>query len=442
MSERKRYAVVGTGSRCRMYLDAIFGEYAAYSRFVGMCDISRVRMKFWADYMADAYGLKDAPMFHADAFDQMLEQTKPDTVIVTSMDCTHDDYIVRAMEHGCDVVTEKPMTTDAAKAQRIVDTVERTGRNLCVTFNYRYRPDASVVREVVQSGAIGRPTSVNLQWYLDTSHGADYFRRWHSEKDKSGGLLIHKASHHFDLVNFWINSWPQSVMSYSDLKFYGRENARQRGKTYDYDRYTGVEKAKNDPFALTLDGEEHGFSLKGLYMDAEEETGYLRDRNVFGDHVTIEDTMGVLAKYRSGAILSYSLIAYCPWEGERAIINGTEGQVELFSRGTGHIIRGQSDAELDKEQYVGESYVRLQRMFEPPKDIEVPEVSGGHGGADAGVLKQIFTPKDQYPHDPLGRDASHWDGAAALLVGAAANISMQTGQPVRIDDLLALPEHP
>ena len=182
-------------------------------------------------------------------------------------------------------------------------------------------------------------------------------------------------------------------------------------------------------------------SLKGLYLDAEQETGYLRDRNVFGDNITIEDTMGVLAKYRSGAILSYSLIAYCPWEGERAIINGTHGQIELFSRGTGHIIRGQSDAELANEQYVGESYVRLQRMFEPPRDLEVPEAKGGHGGADAGVVKQIFTPKDRYPHDPLGRDASHLDGAAALLMGAAANQSMLTGAPVHISELLNLPEH-
>ena len=256
MSERKRYAIVGTGSRCRMYLDAIHGQYAAYSRFVGMCDISQVRMKFWADYLAGEYGLKDAPMFHADAFGQMLEQTKPDTVIVTSMDCTHDNYIVRALEHGCDVITEKPMTTDADKAKRILGAVERTGRDLCVTFNYRYRPDASLVREVIQSGAIGIPTSVTLQWYLDTSHGADYFRRWHREKDKSGGLLVHKASHHFDLVNFWIDSWPETVMGFGDLKFYGRENARKRGMTYDYDRYTGVEQAKDDPFALTLDGEQ------------------------------------------------------------------------------------------------------------------------------------------------------------------------------------------
>ena len=318
MSERKRYALVGTGSRCRMFMDAIMGEYAEYGELVGLCDSSRVRMKYWTDYLAKTYGRRSMPAFPAEEFDALIGHTKPDTVIVTSVDCTHDHYIVRAMELGCDVITEKPMTTDAEKAKRIVDTVERTGRDLCVTFNYRYRPDATVMREVIQSGAIGTPTSVSLQWYLDTSHGADYFRRWHREKDKSGGLQVHKASHHFDLINFWINDWPESVYAQGGLKFYGRENARARGKTYDYDRYTGVPQAKDDPFALTLDGTFFGTELKGLYLDAEAETGYLRDRNVFGDNITAEDTLAVTARYRGGAVLSYSLLAYCPWEGERA----------------------------------------------------------------------------------------------------------------------------
>ena len=50
-------------------------------------------------------------------------------------------------------------------------------------------------------GLVGRPLLVDFSWVLDTSHGADYFRRWHREKQNSGGLLVHKSTHHFDLVN-------------------------------------------------------------------------------------------------------------------------------------------------------------------------------------------------------------------------------------------------
>jgi len=222
-------------------------------------------------------------------------------------------------------------------------------------------------------------------------------------------------------------------------------NAEARGEHYPYARYTGEKAAENDPFALRLDApgkDGKPSSLKEIYLDAEAETGYLRDRNVFGDHISIEDTIAVMARYHNGVILNYSLLAYCPWEGERAVINGTRGQVELFARGKGHVIRGQSDADLAREQYTGEKYVRLQRMFEPPIDVEVPEVKGGHGGADAGILERVFLPDELRPEDPLGRDSSHYDGAASLLMGFGANRSIETGQPVETDTLMKLGAKP
>ena len=66
------------------------------------------------------------------------------------------------------------------------------------------------------------------EWLLDTRHGADYFRRWHRNKNNSGGLMVHKATHHFDLVNWWIDSHPVEVSAMGDLDFYGRENAEER----------------------------------------------------------------------------------------------------------------------------------------------------------------------------------------------------------------------
>ena len=73
-----------------------------------------------------------------------------------------------------------------------------------------------------------------------------------------------------------------------------------------------------------------------------------------------------------------------------------------------------------------------------PYDAEIPEVSGGgHGGADPIMLEQIFDAKA--PADPYGRAASHIDGAASILMGIAANRSIETSQAVRVDDLLKLP---
>ncbi len=436
MPERKRYAVVGTGGRSRMFIDAICDHFKDHAQLVALCDPSATRMAHWNRHITSRFGADPVPTYAATDFDRMIRQARPEVVIVTTVDAFHHQYIIRAMELGCDAISEKPMTIDADKCSAIFEAIDRTGRSLRVTFNYRYTPAITKMRELIMADAIGEPTLVDVQWRLDTSHGADYFRRWHREKKYSGGLLVHKATHHFDLVNFLLADYPQTVFALGGLKFYGQKNAAARGERYNYDRYTGVEAARNDPFALQL---EQGDS-KSLYLDAEADSGYVRDRNVFGGEdkwpITAEDTITLSASYRRGALLSYSLIAYCPWEGERIAVTGTKGQIEYFSRGTGHVIRGQSDEELAAEQYVGERYIRLQRMFESPQDVAIPSASGGHGGGDTAILERIFLPDP--PPDPFGRDATHIDGAASILMGICANRAIETGQPVHVDDVFPL----
>src|SRR5688572_5435605 len=267
-----------------MYISALTSTYRDAAELVALCDLSQTRMDWYNAQLQKHAGLAPRPTYPADLFDRMIAETKPDVVIVATIDRTHHQYIIRAMELGCDVITEKPMTTDQDKMRAIFDTIERTGRSLRVTFNYRYSPAYTRFRQIIMDGDIGRPLAVDFAWLLDTSHGADYFRRWHREKENSGGLMVHKATHHFDLVNWWIDSYPHSVMAMGDLLFYGRENAEARGENYPYSRYTGVPEASNDPFALFLDSKEE---LQGLYLAAEAETGYLRDRNVFGEPITI-----------------------------------------------------------------------------------------------------------------------------------------------------------
>lgn len=436
---RKRYALVGTGGRAQMFIDAIVSTYRENAVMVGLCDLSQTRMDWHNQQIAEEFDAAPIATYTADNFDQMVAETKPDTIIVTSMDSTHHLYINRAMELGCDAISEKPMTIDAAKARSIFETIDRTGRSLRVTFNYRYTPVATKVRELLMQGVVGRPLHVNFQWVLDTFHGADYFRRWHREKDKSGGLMVHKATHHFDLINWWLASYPKQVFAFGDLLFYGRENAAKRGENYNYTRYTGVEAAATDPFALTLD--QHP-ALRGLYLEAEKDTGYLRDRNVFGDNITVEDTMSVTARYRNEVILTYSLIAYSPWEGFKVAITGDKGRLELDlieSVGKQFVAGEEQTVQVEREdvEEFGGKELRVYPMFGRPYKVEIPEGVGGHGGGDQVMLEQIFSPTP--PADPFNRAASHIDGAASILLGIAANESMATGQPVVVDDLLKLP---
>src|SRR5579859_7017636 len=263
--QKKRYALVGTGARARMFIDALITTYCDVAELVAFCDLSQVRMNWYNQYLQTSADLPPLPTYQADQFATMIRETHPDVVIVTTMDSTHHLYITQAMELGCDVITEKPMTIDVEKMKAITRAIERTGRSLKVSFNYRYAPAYTRLRELLMQGVVGRPLAVDFSWILDTSHGADYFRRWHREKQNSGGLLVHKATHHFDLVNWWIDSYPRHVFAMGDLLFYGEKNAEDRGEHYSYNRYTGVSEAANDPFALMLDQKaDH----RGLYLAA------------------------------------------------------------------------------------------------------------------------------------------------------------------------------
>jgi predicted dehydrogenase len=425
--KKKTYVLVGTGGRAEFFYGAVASTFRETSELKAFCDINQTRMNYANKLLQDKYDYPAVGTYKTEEFDLMIEKEKPDAVIVTSVDRTHHKYIIRAMELGCDVITEKPMTVDEAKCQEILDAVKRTGRNVRVTFNYRYAPHHTKARELIADGVIGQVTSVHFEWLLNTQHGADYFRRWHRDKRNSGGLLVHKSTHHFDLVNFWIGSQPESVFAYGDLLFYGRENAEKRGETKFYERATGNAQAKDDPFALHLDKNEH---LKAMYYDAEHEDGYRRDQSVFGDGINIEDTMGVLVRYRNNAILTYSLNAYMPWEGYRIAFNGTKGRLEMSIIEQSYVNSGGDKA---LEGAVKGKTMNVFPMFGTPYTVEVEEGKGGHGGGDPVLLNDIFgTPVE----DKFHRAANHIDGARSILTGIAANRSIRTGTEVKIDDLV------
>ncbi|CAM4427834.1 Gfo/Idh/MocA family protein [Paenibacillus tarimensis] len=427
MSRKKRYVLVGSGGRAEFFYAAIAKDYNETSELTAFCDINKTRMDYANKRLAEQHGYHAVNTYKPHQFDEMIEKEKPDAVIVTSVDRTHHTYIIRAMELGCDVITEKPMTVDEKKCQEILDAVERTGRNVRVTFNYRYAPHHTKARELIMDGVIGQVTSVHFEWLLNTQHGADYFRRWHRDKRNSGGLLVHKSTHHFDLVNFWIGSQPETVFAFGDLLFYGRENAEQRGVTEFYDRATWHPNAKGDPFALHLDENEH---LKAMYLDAEHEDGYRRDQSVFGDGINIEDTMGVIVRYKNNAILTYSLNAYMPWEGYQIAFNGTKGRIEMKIVEKSYVNSGGDKA---LEGALQNKSIHVFPMFGAPYEVEVEEGIGGHGGGDPVLLNDIFGVPVE---DKFNRAADHTDGARSILTGIAANKAIRTGQPVQVADLV------
>jgi predicted dehydrogenase len=434
LAGKKRFAQVGLGSRSEMYSMALVEGGDHGHQLVGLCDTNPGRLNQRAAWAGER-GVQ-VKTYAADEFDRLMAECKPDCVIVTTQDSAHDTYICRAMELGCDVITEKPMTISAEKCRRILDTQRATGRQCAVTFNYRYSPPRTQVKDLLMSGVIGEVLSVDFHWMLDTRHGADYYRRWHCNKANSGGLIVHKATHHFDLINWWLSTVPVSVFASGAHNFYTPKTADRYGLTRRGERCYGCTEAGRCPFFLDISQA----GLRSLYLDHEQHDGYYRDRCVFSPLIDIEDTMNVIVNYENGVKMSYSLNSFMPWEGYAVNFNGARGRLEHTAQETVYI---SGDGTVPGALRPDGASINIYPHFKPGYSVEVWQSQGGHGGGDEVMLQDIFAPAPE--PDKYMRRADQRAGAYSILTGVAANQSMATGQLVTIDSLvqgIGRPDYP
>ena len=423
-NSRPRYAIVGTGGRSYLYLQALTGEHAGDGELVGVCDLNPGRLKRAAGFAGDRGA--PAPAYGPEDFQRMLRETGAERVIVTTPDFTHADYIVLALEAGVDVVTEKPLTIDAESCRRIFAARRASGRSVRVAFNYRYSPPRTLVKQVLMSGAIGKVTALDFEWRLDTHHGADYFRRWHRNKANSGGLLVHKATHHFDLINWWLGSTAATVRARGRRAFYRPETADALGLTGRGERCAGC--GAFDACRLRLNVAASR-ALTALYADNEAYDGYFRDRCVFSPDIDIEDTMQAQIAYENGVVANYLLTAYDAAEGYRVVFHGERGVLTLETIERPYL---GEDGRLVRPSPPETSRVVLQPLFGRPLSLAIPAAEGDHGGGDRVMLEHLFRdPGD----DPFGRAADERGGAWSALVGIAANASIASGEEVSLGDL-------
>jgi predicted dehydrogenase len=403
---KRRVALVGTGHRgTGMWGINVVTGYGDFVDIVALCDRNRLR----AERARGFIGI-DAPIYTD--FQEMLRTVKPDTVIVCTRDSSHDEIIVQSLEAGADVITEKPMTTTAEKVRRILDAEKRTARRVDVTFNYRYAPTARRMKELINSGAIGDVTSIDFHWFLDNQHGADYFRRWHAIEEHSGSLFVHKSTHHFDLMNWYLDDEPEQVFAHGSLRKYGKAGP-----------FRG-ERCRTCPHASYCDyffdiGKDPW--LDGLYEDPSREDGYFRDACVFREEIDIPDTMSALIRYRKGVQVTYSVNTYMPIEGHFIAFDGTKGRLQM--------------RQYERQPWETPDYdeILLVRNFGEAERIRVPHEPGGHFGGDPKLQDMLFKPGTP---DPLNQRAGSRAGAMSVLCGVAALESTKTGQAVDVARLL------
>ncbi len=403
----KKYVQVGTGHRgTNAFAVPLVKEYKDCGKLCGVYDINPKRAALVSEFSGESI-----PVY--DDFDKMLEEVKPDVVIVTTKDCEHDYYMIKAMEAGCDVIVEKPMTTTFDKTLAIIDAKKRTGRDVKVTFNLRFHPFYKRCKEIISSGVIGDVLSVHFEWMLDTEHGASYFRRWHREIKNSGSLMVHKSTHHFDLVNWFLEDEPVEVNAFGTTRFYGPTREERA------ERCSDCPHTKTCEFYEDLKSETF---YQKMYFDCEDQDGYYRDKCVFSDEIDIQDSVSVNVKYRKGAVMSYSLTAHSPFEGCKMCINGTDGRMEITSI---HLAtQGYDVATSDNVKIFNRKGEQI--VYNMPKGQVI-----GHGGADNKIRDMLFRGMDS---DPLNQKAGIREGIMSISIGMAANLSMKENRRVALSE--------
>ncbi|WP_050182889.1 Gfo/Idh/MocA family protein [Domibacillus robiginosus] len=424
----RKYAVCGVSKRAiGMFIQPLIENFSEAGQLVGLLDTDAKRFSVCKEQYPQTAGV---PEYREDQFDKMVTEARPDVVIVTGRDDTHVHYILKALAHGLDVITEKPMATTAEDCRRIMDAEKTSKGKVTVTFNYRYSPYHTKIKELILSGKIGRVTSVDLNWYIDTYHGSSYFQRWNRLREFSGGLSIHKSSHHFDLVNWWVDQKPVEVFAFGALNYYGADSVLNPKSKPEDGYYCGTCTVRNRcSYYTRWNARSKNVTVKDDHIDlntksTEAYTNYRPDQCVFDKEIQIEDTYTATVKYDKGALLSYSINFSLPYEGYRLAINGTKGRIET--------------TEYHEPSRIPfpfpEQTIDFYPLFGSKETIHVVKREGGHGGGDPVLQEDLFLGVDETRPYPILSGSS--DGAYAIATGEAVWKSAKENRPIQIEQLL------
>jgi len=336
-------------------------------------------------------------------------------VIIGTVDCFHAGYVIRALDRKIAVVSEKPLCINMEQCREILEAHHRNPEVFAVTsHNSRYRPVARKVRAVVDSGAIGRVISVEYRETLDRVHGKSYFRRWNSHREHSNGLELHKSCHHFDKMNYILQSYAVEVTASGCLLNYGAKAPH----------------AFEGEFCHTCPHKDECPDFFEYEKELFDSDMYTPDQCIWSPKITIEDNFSAGIRFANGVYANYSLCAAADYEGEVIHLQGEKGRLEASQ-----LSYSTRPNDIHNVGAVPFESIRIWRHGSAvPEEIPIEHIANAaHGGADYSLFSELFAP------EPPPSLPTLEDGVLAVLTGAAVVQSIQTGRKVEIPkDLLKM----
>lgn len=384
-----RFGVIGTGARAWGLARTLMRDEEHRGDLVALCD-TRQEALDRGDAMVQSL-LGHETRQYTDYHD-LLDDMDVDAVIIGTPDHLHHAMGVAAFEAKKHVFLEKPVGINLAQTVDILHAARRSGKILEVGYVLRYSPFFVEMHEMITNHEIGRPLfATALEEYYGAYH---FYRGWWKSKAHTGGLMIQKICHDFDLF-YWMFGRFRRIVAFESLMEF-------RPGNWDSDALTCSECSNQCPYYTRLEGSRTR-----------------SDECVYNDpHADICDNAQVLVQFENGLNLSMGMNFF-----------NSRGQDDRHWRVVG------SEAELTGR--LSEQMLRWDPRHDASKhesflyETAPAGALGGHGGGDEVQVLEFMDAINEGREAKAGVDSAYWSSIGVM----GAQRSADTGKIVDVADL-------
>lgn len=390
--KKHKIGIIGAGMRTMFLMNEILKRDEL--EVVAVSDISQHSM----DQICSRYDKEwDKYLNYKD----LLAREDIEAVIIVSPDYTHEEQAIAAFEAGKHVFLEKPIATTLEGGQKVLEARDKSGKTLLIGFVLRYNKAYKKMKELIASGIIGE---LKTGWVLHSvGAGSDwYFHDWHGIMENTGGLLLQKGSHDFDIINWVVDSKIKKMAAFGSQDFFGGnkpndlvcQNCEDKNKCSEAIQDKIISWKRPD-----------GNQTEVLYNQWRNQCAYREEVDVLDNHQ-------VILEYENGVKVSYLECHYTPDDNREYIFIGTKGKLKL------------DDAnDLITVQLRNSMYDRKEKIT-----YENLQSSEGHGGGDKYILDDFVQALRTGVQPNAGGEA----GYLAIEAGLEAHRAIRDGEVINI----------
>jgi len=399
---------LGAGNRGNVY-----GDYAAkYSdelKIVGVAEPIEIRRK---RYM-EKHKIGEKQAFYT--WEEVFKVPKfADAIIITTPDDLHYGPCMEALKMGYDVLLEKPISPSEKECRDILELAEKTGRIVAVCHVLRYAPYFIKLREIIQSGALGKVVSMQHFEPIEAIHMAHSFVRgnWHDSK-ATNPIILAKSCHDLDIMKWLLDKNCQQIHAFGSLSWFNETNAPEGSTARCMDGcaheakcpYSALkiyyrDRQRTYVFDLPEDKSKHGDAILEYLRTTNYGRCVYKMENDQPDHYTCN------MLFEDEVTATFNMEAFTSYHGRRTRIMGSLGDI------------------------VGDMQKFVHTDFLTGEKTEWSQESDGHGGGDWRLVSDWLQAIDKQDSSLL--TSTIQASIESHLMGFAAEISRKEGKVVEV----------